>query len=185
MATTVDLRVFSEFRAGDSLSWSESWSDYPADQGWVLTYRLVGSAGTISFTSTNDNGAHLLSVTSSTTSSWSPGFYDWTETVEQGSERITLDEGSIQILANPATETGTDKRSHARKVLDAIRAVLEGRASKDQESYSINGRTLNRTPVRDLTELERIYAARVTQEERRNKAKHDLGSTSQTIRVRF
>jgi len=185
MATTVDLRVLSEFRAGDSLSWSESWPDYPPTDGWVLTYRLVGSPGTVSFTSTNDNGAHLFSVASATTAAWASGFYEWTAFVSKGTERFTLDEGTITILANPATETAADKRSHARKVLDAIRAVLEGRASKDQESYSINGRTLNRTPVRDLIELERVYAARVAREERRNKAKHGLGSTSQTIKVRL
>jgi hypothetical protein len=46
---------------------------------------------------------------------------------------------------------------HVEKVLDAIEAVIENRASQDQMSYSIKGTTLSRTPIADLLLLRREY----------------------------
>jgi hypothetical protein len=50
-----------------------------------------------------------------------------------------------------------DNRSHAKKVLDAIEAVLEGRATRQDQSYSIAGRTLALTPIPDLMKLRAVY----------------------------
>lgn len=184
MTTTVDLRTLSELRAGDSLYWEETPADYPADSGWTITYKIVGSNGAYTITSSSSGSTHVLTADTSTTASWAAGFYGWTAYVSKGTERITLQTGSITLLADPSAATATDNRTHSRKVLDAIQAVLEGRASKDQESYSINGRTLNRTPLSELMEMERKYSARVVQEERTEKAKQGL-VTSSKIRVRF
>ena len=52
---------------------------------------------------------------------------------------------------------GHDARSHVQRVLDAIEAVLEKRATLDQERYRINNRELVRTPVADLLKLRDRY----------------------------
>ena len=184
MTTTVDLRTLTKLRAGDSLSWEESHSNYPANDSWVITYKLIGANGVESITSTSSGATHVLTASSSTTAAWTAGFYEWSAYVEKGTERITLQTGTLTILADPSSASATDSRSHARKVLEAIQAVLEGRASKDQESYTINGRSLSRTPIADLMKMERTYAARVAQEDRAEKAQQGLG-TSSKIKVRF
>lgn len=53
--------------------------------------------------------------------------------------------------------TEVPDNSHAERVLVAIEAVIEGRASKDQESYKIGDRELVRTPLRDLLLLRDRY----------------------------
>ncbi len=55
--------------------------------------------------------------------------------------------------------------THARRMLNAIEAALEGRASKDTESYTIEGRSLSRTPIPDLLRLRAIYRREVAAEE--------------------
>ena len=66
------------------------------------------------------------------------------------------------MLPDLATKsTGYDARTHARIVLDAIEAVIENRASKDQERYMIAGRELWRTPIPMLLKLRQTYRAEV------------------------
>ena len=75
------------------------------------------------------------------------GLYTWVAQVAYGGEKFTVDSGVLTV--NPDYHTGTstatyDGRSHARIVLAAIEAVIEGRASIDQEGYEIAGRSLKR-----------------------------------------
>ena len=60
------------------------------------------------------------------------------------------------------------KRDHYRIVLDAINAVIEGRATQAEEEFSIAGRSLRRTPLKDLLgfklQYERLLAASQEQE---------------------
>ena len=51
--------------------------------------------------------------------------------------------------------------THATRVLAAIEAVLERRATKDQESYTIDGRSLSRTPISELLLLRNLYRREV------------------------
>jgi hypothetical protein len=68
--------------------------------------------------------------------------------------------------------------------LDAIEATIEGRASKDQESYSIQGRSLARTPIADLILLRGKYKAEYVQMQRAEKLRNGLGHGG-NIKVRF
>lgn len=54
--------------------------------------------------------------------------------------------------------------SHAQKVLDAIEAVLEKRATLDQQRYSIADRELVRTPIPELLLLRDRYRSEVRRE---------------------
>jgi hypothetical protein len=72
------------------------------------------------------------------------------------------------VLPDPASQgAGQDPRSHARKTLDAIEAVVEGRATKDQQAYTIGGRSLQRMPIKDLMYFRGVYRAEVYAEESR------------------
>ena len=91
-----------------------------------------------------------------------------------------------QRQATPQANTtgNADNRSHAKKVLDAIQAVLENRASQDQMSYSIAGRSLSRMTIDDLMRFRDRYRAEYNREIKlkRIKNKQDTGNT---IKARF
>ena len=158
--------------AGDTLDFETTVPDYPASEGWTLKYRLAPrSAGTaIDLTAVADGDDYDITASATTTASWATGWYTWTAFVEKAGERFTVDRGQLEIRAASSTlAAATDGRTHARKVLDAIEAVLETRATLDQESYAINGRSLKRMPIEELLKLRQIYRAEVAGEDAASK----------------
>jgi hypothetical protein len=155
--------------AGDTLDFVDSAPDYPATDGWTLKYRLIPlfaspAQSPITLAATTSGADYRVQVLPASTSAWTAGTYSWARWVERTNERYTLDPLTpfLTVLADPSTAAqGYDPRGHARKVLDAIEAVLENRASLDQEEYAINGRSLRRTPVADLLKLRDKYRAEV------------------------
>ena len=122
------------------------------------------------------------------TATWTAGEYSWSCWVEKGAERYSGTaypwRGECTILPNPATTTTYDARSHARKVLDAIEAVLEGKATADVAEYTIGGRALKKMPVADLLKWRQRYASEVAAEDIRAKLAAGLGG-GRKIQVRL
>lgn len=159
--------------AGDTISWRRSLADYPAPT-WVLTYALVNAAGKISITAAADGTDHLVSVAAATTAGYTAGTYRWQAYVTNGSQRVTVGSGEVTIKPNFAAATTLDSRSHVKKVLDAIEAVIEGRASIDQEEYTIANRSLKRTPIAELLRLRQHYKTFYVQEQNAEKVAQGL-----------
>ena len=145
--------------AGDTWQWTRSLEDYKASDGWTLSYAMIASPG-VSFTITAAAAGddHAVTVAAATTAGYAAGKYLWQAYVTKAAERFKVDEGLLEVEADFATAGASyDPREHARVVLAAIEAVIEDRATKDQESYSINGRSLSRTPLADLLKLRATY----------------------------
>jgi hypothetical protein len=92
------------------------------------------------------------------------GEYRWQEFVQKAgaTERKYLRWGMSFVKVNLESgglTTGLDIRPHVKKMLDAIRALLVGKATKDQASYSIAGRALARYSWDDLVRMEGYYAS--------------------------
>ena len=176
--------------SGDTLDFVTTLPDYPASGGYTLKYRLSprtsGSAIDITCTASGDD--HRCGAAASATAAWAAGEYSWACWVEKGAERYSgtsyLWRGECTILPNPATTAAFDGRGHARKVLDAIEAVLENRATLDQEEYSIAGRSLKRTPTERLLRLRQVYRQEVASEDAAARLSAGLGG-SPKLQVRL
>ena len=174
----------NELVAGDTLRFTRSLADYPAGQGWSLDYNLRGPA-VINWTSAADGDSHKIEVTAATTAAYTAGLYEIAGFAKKGTERFRIYHGTLEIRPNLAAVAGTyEARSHAQRVLDAIEAVIEKRASKDQESYAIAGRQLSRTPLADLLVLRDRYRGEVAREEKAERIRQGLG-TGGRILTRF
>jgi len=183
------MREPAWFNSGDTLQFTKQLADFPASDGWTLTYYLASSGAPITFDAVTDADgvSYDVTVTAATTATFTPGVYKWTAVVRKGAggaaQRFTVDQGDLRICSNPA---GTGALSHARKVLAAIEAVIENRATKDQEEYSIGGRMLKRSPLGELVKFRRQYAAEVRREERADQVARGQGQkTSRTVKMRF
>ncbi len=161
----------TELVIGDRWVWKRTdlGADYPpASYSLKYSLRLASSTATEIEITANESGSnYLFEVASATTAGYTAGRYYWQLYITRtsDSERLLLDRGVVDVLTNQDA-SATDPRTHARIVLDAIEAVIEGRASKDQEEYSIGSRSLKRTPIPDLMELRNKYRAEVAAEER-------------------
>ena len=164
-------------------------ADYPTAD-YALTYEFHEDSGgggshkfTITATETTDD--YIVEIASATTASYTAGEYNWYAFITRSSDsqRIAIDEGHTKLELDFGN-TNADNRSHAKKVLDAIQATIEGRASQDQMSYSIAGRSLSRMSIDDLLKFRDRYRAEYNREIKklRIKNKQDTGNT---IKVRF
>lgn len=157
---------------------------YPADHGWGLRVYLRGKS-TIDLSSTKSGSQHVISVPATETSNWVAGDYGF---VIRAVHEITgdvheVEAGTLTILPDMATAAaGEDYRSHAQITLDAIEAVIQNRASIDQERYRINNRELYRTPMADLLKLRSLYRMEVQRERAKACGKSPFG---QVIRVQL
>jgi hypothetical protein len=163
------LRIY----AGDTWAWQREdlASDYPAPT-WTLKYAFKNAASHIELTATADGTFFAVSVAASTTIGYTAGTYNWVAYVESGSSRYTVDEGVLVVLPAFANASALDNRTHAKKALDAIEAVIEGRAGVDQMEYTIGSRQLKRMPIAELLQFRDYYRAQVfaadANERRRN-----------------
>jgi hypothetical protein len=131
MSTTIPTTEPASARAGDTWRWQRTLSDYPAST-WTLSYTLFNAAGKVSIAATADGDDHLVSVAPATSAAYTAGRYDWVSHVSDGTDRHQVGAGSINVLPDLSAVSSYDGRSHARKMLDAIDALLEGRATTDQ-----------------------------------------------------
>jgi hypothetical protein len=150
--------------AGDSLEWTEGVGDYPAPT-WTMHYVLRG-VSILDLTSTPSGSDHAFTATATQTANLAPGRYSWQSFVSGGTgERYTIATGTLTIRANLAVQTaGFDGRSHAQKVLDAIEASMEGRATKSQAIMRINNREIQYLKPEELIKWRSFYKAEVARE---------------------
>lgn len=135
-------------------------ADYLAPE-WEVTALLRGPVS-IDLTATGDGETHMFAEDAATTSGYAAGCYAVSVRVSDGTDTFEIEAGEVEILTDVANlGAGHDPRPHAQRVLDAIEAVIERRATKDQQSYTINGRSLVRTSIAELLELRKTYRAEV------------------------
>lgn len=150
--------------------------------GWTLTAALRGPA-VINLTATAEGSQHRFAASAATTRGWVPGEYWYTVRATDGVDTIEIEAGQLAIAPDlAAAGDNYDGRTHAQRSLAAIEAVIEKRATLDQERYRINNRELYRTPIADLLKLRDVYRAEVRQEKAAARGKNLFGGS---VRVRL
>lgn len=179
-----------QLQLGDRWVWvrEDLNNDYDInDYSLSYEFNIVDGSTAVNFTitATEANDKYYVEVGSSTTANYTKGNYHWYAYITRSSdsERIMIDDGYTEIVDNYAT-TSSDVRSHAKTCLDAIEAVIENRASIDQQSMSIAGRSLSRMSIDDLLSFRNYYKAEYLKELKKARAKNN-SATGNIIRVRF
>lgn len=176
---------------GDYWAWKrDDLADTYPIGSYALTYEFHNDSGgggvnKFTLTATEANDTYYIEAASSSTTGYAIGDYIWeayiTKTAD--SNRVMVDSGRTTITQNLA-DTNADLRSHAKKVLDAIEAVIENRASMDQSSMSIAGRSLSRMSIDELMTFRDRYKAEYLKEIKLARIRNGQG-TGNTPKVRF
>ena len=138
-----------------------------ASPSWTMRAVLSPRSGGVplSINASFDGARWNVLAPASETSSLFPGEWScvavWTS--QDGLDRHTATVGSFTVAPDPVTFTG-DSRSKSARILAAIEAAIEGRATKDADAFTIEGRSITRTPIADLIRLRNIYRAEVAAE---------------------
>ena len=176
---------------GDYWAWKrDDLADTYPIGSYALTYEFhedSGGGGTHKFTltATEADDTYYIEAASSSTTGYAVGDYIWEAYITKSadSNRVMVDSGRTTITQNLA-DTNADLRSHAKKVLDAIEAVIENRASMDQSSMSIAGRSLSRMSINELMTFRDRYKAEYLKEIKLARIRNGQG-TGNTPKVRF
>jgi len=178
------------FVAGDLVMWRrvDDLTVQYADGGHSLTYAVrpaAGGATVVNATASVVGGEWRVSLTAAQTETMAPGRWYWSAYITRVSDgaRVQIDDGEFLIEANRVVNP-SDTRSHARKVLDAIEASIEGRAGDTVQSYTIGGRQINKMSADELIKWRNYYRAEVAAEDDAVRLENGLPAQN-TIRVRF
>lgn len=157
----------TQLHAGDSIAWERDVPAYPVSAGWSLRYVLSGP------------GRHVIEALAVTpyrveiaaqeTAGWTPGLYRWVALAINGTQRLTVATGTLEVGENLETAESYDARTHAERMLALIEAALEKRIPKDQQSYEIDGMRLDRIPIERLDALRRKYRLELQREKNRRR----------------
>ena len=177
-----------ELQLGDFWAWKrvDLSTDYPTD-AYSLSYEFNlnegATASNFTLTASEANDEYIISTSSTT--SYTKGTYNWIAYITKtaNSARIKIGEGFTEIQENYAT-TSASVRSHAKIVLDAVEAVIENRATMDQSSMSIAGRSLSRMSIDELMTFRDRYKTEYLKELKISRIKNKKGSGN-TVKVKF
>lgn len=182
MAANIPTSEPTSLLAGDTAKWLKSIADYPATDGWSLSYVLVSAAQRITFTATANGSDYLVNASAATTAAWVAGSYAWRAQVSKSGEVFTVASGTIDVM--PAFASAIDSRSHARKTLANIEAYMENAGNLSAASYEIAGRKLQRIPLPELMALRDKYKGEVAREDAANSVARGLPDRRRVM-VRF
>ena len=164
-------------------------TDYPTDQ-YALTYEFhcdTGGGGNHQFTVTasETSTAYVVEVSSTVTENYTAHSYKWYAFITRtsDSQRVAIDNGITTLVVNYA-DSNADVRTHAKKVLDSIQAVIENRATVDQSSFTIAGRSLSRMTIEELFMVRDRYRAEYNEEVKKARIRNKKPSGN-LIGVRF
>lgn len=180
----------NEIVIGETLKWSKRLRDYSPADGWALTYSFRGPGTGLNVTATTDSDGRgfEIVVPFASTAAMSPGLYSWQAWASNGIEKYLVSEGESQAVASLASQdvdVSVDNRSQAKKILDAIDAVIANTATIQQMRVTVTSiggaeRTLQNFPPSELLAVRERYARIYAAEQLQKK-----GRSSQTIRTRF
>ena len=171
---------------GDTVSWTRTVNDYRSDDGWTLTYYLASATASLpEIVATPDgSGGYEVTVAATETSLWGVETYRWQARVTKTTEAYTVATGRMDVLRAVQGAELYDDRRWAERVLEAIEATLAGKATADQQSYSVGGRQISRYTVEELLTWRDKMKREVAQLERADRIAAGLDSGA-TIRVRL
>ena len=163
----------SQVRAGDFISWrrDDLAEMFPPDE-YTLSYvgTQEGEAPEkIEFAATALDGGFFVGLGAAENAGWTAGAYQWAAFITRNSDgaRKTVGSGQFEVLPDLVAGDPQDLRSHARRMLEQIEALLEGRAKSNVASYEIAGRKLTKLSPKELQDWHTHYRKLVKLEDRK------------------
>lgn len=183
------LSVPSTLRAGDSWSLTAAPAAYPGP-GWGLTWLLVDGRATISIDGVwnTQTARHAFTVAPAASALLTAGRRTWylIATHTANGLRATLETGVVDVLPDPVTADPVAAPSHAYRLLSAVEALLESRATSGDLDL-VRAACRDRQVEYDMAGLLKLrsqYAALVAQEQDAARIAAGLGS-GRFIQTRF
>lgn len=165
----------TKFRRGDTVEWSEDFStDYPADDGWALTYYFRGDSK-LDVTAVANGKTFDVTITATQSNKLVKGVYSFIARATKAAEIFTVSEGRVEVFANLAEEiAGFEGRSKIRIALDQVETAITDYSVRPVEAMTVAGRTLTRPTLSELFKLRSKLLFELEQEKRKERVDKGL-----------
>jgi len=188
------VTVPAEIVAGTTVTWIErpaSVNDTPAQSDiWTLqvSFRTnVSGEGATAAGSARSDGGWDVSLSASTTETWTSGTWYWEKRITSGAVVVVIGSGTTEVLPSltfTGDPTAFDGRSQAEQDLDAVQAAIRAIISKGAKQYSIGNRSYTANDLNVLMQRESQLKAIVARERAAEKIAQGLGDP-RNVFVRF
>lgn len=156
-------------------------AEFPAP-AWDAVLYLRGPQS-ITINATDSGATHVFDAAGAVTATWQPGKYWYVIRVTSGTSVEEIGSGEIIVAPDIAqASAGYDGRTPNEIALDNIDAVLQKRATLDQQRYKINNRELWRESIPNLMRLRAYYGRLVAREKNKGRGRSAFG---RPIEIRF
>lgn len=183
MTAAIALKEPESFVSGNTVKWEKYIPDYLPVDGWTLKYsfRKPGTAEKFSITTTASGDNHAATITATASALLAAGEWYYQSYVEKSSEKIHIASGVLTITPDYAGTGTIDPRTWEEITLDAIRAVIQGRATANQSSVKVGDKELRYYSFDELLRLEESISARVDRLRRAAAGDSPLSATYATF----
>ncbi|MGA0207492.1 MAG: hypothetical protein ACO3LT_06845 [Ilumatobacteraceae bacterium] len=174
----------SRIRAGDTVRWDLTYSDYPAGTH-ALEYSIVSRDADIStrWRAGESGDTFQLRLTSADTSALIPGVwtYDIVITETSSGDRRRIGGGMITVDPMPGARR---EKTFNEEMVDILESYLRGNLKHGHESTTIRGQSISRMTMSDATALLNEFRSKAQLEKMNDRARRGLNS-GMTGRFRF
>ncbi len=166
MAPTTPVGIPAVLRAGDTWKWTQTYTDFPISDSWVISYHIRG-VDRLNWDSswvTDDGTTWTIEIPSATTVLITAGGYTWQARVTETTETYTAESGVLTVEPDPETATAGAFQSHAERMVGVIELEIEARISglgSAHEDYMIAGRQIRKIPIGELKTMLGRYRSEV------------------------
>lgn len=165
MAPSVPTTPPTEIRAGDTVRFLVGFADFPAGDGWALTYTLNG-AGKVAAEGVASGNDFDFTVAAADTIGLAAGTYQWVIQAVLSGAKYTAAAGVVTVKPNVTAAAAGALQSQDERELAALNAEILARASSDHTEYSIGDRALKREPLPELIAWRDRLRARIARRRR-------------------
>ncbi len=141
------------FLAGETVEWKDSFTKYPANDGWTMRWRFRGNHK-LDVNSVADGGSFKTTLSSTQSSDLSHGNYAFQALVEKSDKKYFVRQGIVEVVRSLADyEEPFDTRTYEEQLLEAVEAVLLNRATEKHASYTIGNRNISLLSPTELMKM--------------------------------
>ncbi len=189
MSETQQLPSFepSTIQAGDTVTFQLALYQYPATDGWVAFYYLIGQGKKYSVQAATaaDGASFLFTIPSAATEGWPAGDYRWQTKVSASGAVYTVHGGAVKVLADISTAAATyDPRSYAQQMVEQVENTIQALASSTAQSKTIAGVTYTQKDLGKLHILRQQFLEEAANEKNKADIQKGLGG-GRTVFVEF
>lgn len=154
---------------GISASYSPSLGSDTPTEDWEVYLYLTTPSSSVEVEGLRNGDDWVFVFNSSETAALAARKHQAAIVAKKGAAADLIAEFTAVVKPDPTK--AHDRRTQAERTLDAVRAMLEGKATDDQQMVQYDGRTISRYTFEALIQLENKLTRRV-QRERNRKAGH-------------